>query len=128
MHLDVVRLIAARVEGAGVARHIRKALDPPAEVDVALRHGKLERNSSQSAQAVAVVPRHVVEAGHARPLLGEAVEIDVGHDQLLVAGEALGLRQEIAVLVDQRIAVPRQIRRRFAGAGGRIEVGRDALG
>ena len=70
--------------------------------------------------------RGLAEAGLAHPLLREAVEVDVGADELRLVAEALGLGQELAVLVDHGVAVPGQIGGRLAVARARIEVGREA--
>ena len=70
----------------------------------------------------------VVERPHAPPLLEQQVEIDVGHRPPVAVREALGLGEQHAVLVDRRLAVPRQVGRRLALAGRGVDVGGQAAG
>ena len=55
----------------------------------------------------------VVEGAHARALLAQQVEIDVGDRDLVAGGEALGLGEHRAVLEDRGLAVPGEVGRRF---------------
>ena len=68
----------------------------------------------------------VAEAVRARAVREHPVEVDVGDQQLLVVGEALGLGDQVAVLVDHRLAVPGEVGRRLAAARGGVDVGGDA--
>ena len=56
----------------------------------------------------------VAERVRARAVGEHPVEVDVGEQQLLVVGEALGLGDQVAVLVDHRLAVPGEVGRRLA--------------
>ena len=55
------------------------------------------------------------------------IEVDVRGDESAGQREALRLGEALAVLVDERLAVPGEIRGRFAGPCGRVQVGGDAL-
>ena len=59
--------------------------------------------------------------------LGQALGVDVRGDHLLVVGEAFRLCLQVAVLVDERVAVPSQVCGRFSRARGRIKVSCNAL-
>jgi hypothetical protein len=77
--------------------------------------------------ALLAVDDRVVERVRAHPVLHEAVEVDVRGDHLRVAGEALRLGQQLAVLADDRVAVPGEVGGGLARAGGGVEVAGDAL-
>ena len=68
----------------------------------------------------------VVEGAHPHALLAQQVEVDVGHRAAVAVGEAVGLGEQDAVLVDHRLTVPRQVGRRLALAGGGVDVGGQA--
>ena len=68
----------------------------------------------------------VVERAHPAPLLEQQVEVDVGDRAAVAVLEALGLGEQDAVLVDRGLAVPRQVGRRLALAGGGVDVGGQA--
>ena len=70
--------------------------------------------------------RRVAERVLPHPLLRQPLEIDFRADQLRLILEALRLGQDVAVLGDQRVAVPREIGGRFADAGRRVRVRREA--
>ena len=70
--------------------------------------------------------RRVAEGVLAHPLLRQPLEIDFRRDQLRLILEALRLGDDIAVLGDQRVPIPRQVGGRFADARGRICVRRQA--
>src|SRR5687768_7045770 len=99
-------------------RDVRKPLHAAAEGDGALRNAQLETDASEARKLLTVVRGTVVEAGPAHALLREPVEVDVGRDALLFVAEPLRLGQPRAVLVDQRVSIPREVRRRFALPGG----------
>ena len=61
-------------------------------------------------------------------LLAQPVEVDVDDGAARAVGEALGLAEQRAHLVDHRHAVPRQVGRRLTRARGGIEVGGVAAG
>jgi hypothetical protein len=68
----------------------------------------------------------VVEGAHPHALLAQEVEVHVrdGHPRL--GREAFGLGQEQAVLEDLRLPVPGDFGGGLAGAGGGVDVGREA--
>ena len=70
----------------------------------------------------------VVEAADPEPLLAQPVEVDVGHRAPCSLGEAFGLLEEVAALVDERLAVPGQIGGGLALTGRREQVRRAAAG
>ena len=59
----------------------------------------------------------VVEGALPLTLLAQQVEVDVGDRPARPLGEAVGLDEQLAVLVDERLAVPRQV-------GGRLPLAR----
>lgn len=61
--------------------------------------------------------RRLPEAGLAHPVLAEPLEVDVRAGELGLVAEAMRLGQPGAVLVDEGVSVPRQVRGRFAGEG-----------
>jgi hypothetical protein len=77
-------------------------------------------------QPVAVVVGGVSEGCHAHSVLREALKVDVDGDELFARGEALGLGQQLPVLVDEAVTVPGQVGGGFAGTGGGVRVGGDA--
>ncbi len=56
------------------------------------------------------------------PLLRQSLEIDFRADQLRLILETLGLDQDVAVLGNQRVAVPGEVGGRFADARRRVGV------
>ena len=68
----------------------------------------------------------VVERALPQALLAQPVEVDVGDRAARPVGEALGLGEQVAALVDHRLAVPGQVGRRLALAGRGIDVRREA--
>ena len=51
----------------------------------------------------------IVEACHAHTILAKTLKIEIGGDALGARGEALGLGEMLAILVDQALAVPSKI-------------------
>ena len=68
----------------------------------------------------------VVEGPHPHALLAQQVEVDVRHGAAVADREALGLREQDAVLVDGRLPVPGEVRGRLALPGRRVDVGGQA--
>jgi hypothetical protein len=89
MHLDIVSLVTPRVPGGRVARNIRKTLHSPSEREVTFRHFKLERNATNPLHPLPMVCHYVIEAGKTHSVLGEALEVDVRHDDLFLGGKSL---------------------------------------
>ena len=85
------------------------------------------RRDPSDAQRLLVV-RAVDVAGHPHAIGDEPVEVDVGFDQRPVAAESLGLGEDVAVLRDQRVAVPREIGRRLVRARAGVDVRGDRPG
>ena len=118
LDLDVVDLLAALVAAGGVGGDVGEALDlasQPQRAELG-RQPELELDPAHPGQRSAMVVDRVAEAARARPVGDEPVEVDVGEDQLLVLGEPLRLGEQLAVLVDQRLAVPGQVGGRLARA------------
>ena len=70
--------------------------------------------------------RGVAERVLTHPLLRQPLEIDFRAHHLRLILEALGLGDDIAVLGDQRVPVPREVGGRFADARRRVRVRREA--
>ncbi len=128
MDLDVVGLVAVLPQHRRVRRHIREALDRPAQIERFIRRGKLERDGAERGGLIGQVSRIVAEGVGAHPLLPDAAEIDIGDRHLGVGREALGFGEQIAQFEDAGLAVPGEVGRRLAGAGRRIGIGGDAAG
>ena len=116
LDLDRVDLLAALVAADGVGRHVREPLDLASQ-----RHAwraavspsvELDRRNRASARRWSCTQSPKLLVVHA--VGDEPVEVDVGEDQLLLVGEALRLGELLAVLVDQRLAVPGEVGRRLA--------------
>ena len=67
----------------------------------------------------------VGERGLARALDAQALDVDVGRDELPVAAEALALGQQHAVLGDQQVPAEDQVGRRLVDSGVGVGVGRE---
>ncbi|SOZ01697.1 conserved protein of unknown function [Cupriavidus taiwanensis] len=127
LHLDVVDLHAAFVALARIGRHVREARH------VALQRQRLfqrqvEREAHDAELVhLGLVPPHRVAEGHlVHALAREPLDVDIGEQQVRGVGKALGLGQQLAVLADQRLAVPGQVGGRLALAGRGVQVGRQA--
>jgi hypothetical protein len=72
------------------------------------------------------MPRAVAEAVGTHALLAYAAEINIGDCHFRLRTEPFGLGQHIADLEDPGLAVPGEIGRRLAVAGGGIGVGGEA--
>ena len=112
--LDVVGLVAVEGEAVGVGGHEREALDRAPQAEVAVGRVEREADAAERAGARGVRAPVVVERAHPHALLAQQVEVDVGDRAPVAVGEALGLGEQHAVLVDHRLAVPRQVGRRLA--------------
>ena len=111
MHLDVVGFEAALVPFARIARRIGKPGEFPLQRHLACRDAKLERYVRHCLQALAAVAHRIAEAGHPHPVMHQAFQVNVRRDHLLAVRKPLRLRQQIGVLIDQRVPVPRQVGR-----------------
>ena len=90
--------------------------------------GSFERNVSHAGKARRVLIGAVAEARQTHALLPQPVQIVVGADDARCRRIALVFLQEIAVLVNERMAVPRQVCSGLARAGPTVEAGGNALG
>ena len=85
------------------------------------------RSSRKALGARRVLAAVVVERAHADPLGAQQLEVDVGDAALRApSGKRGDSASEHAVLVDHRLAVPRQIGGRLALARGGVDVGGQA--
>ena len=87
---------------------------------------ELELDGAELLDPVVVGPPVVVEGALPDPLLAQPVEVDVGHGHPRPVGEPVALGEQVAALVDHRLAVPRQVGRGLALARGREDVRRAA--
>ena len=95
-----------------IAGDVREPLDASGERDPRVGQDERDRHAPRRG-AVTQLERRVIEARHPHALLGQALEVDVRDDHLLGGCESLRLGEELAVLVNHPVAVPRQIRRRL---------------
>ena len=101
----------------GTARSSRRRpMSPVGRVD-----GELD--APEAVDPVGVVAPVVVEGAHAAALGAQQLGVHVGDRPALPLGEALGLGEQDAVLVDHRLAVPGQVGGRLALAGRGVDVG-----
>ena len=125
-HLDVVGLVAVQRQPLRLVRDEREAVDLAPQADVA--GGRLERelDRAEGGHAVGVGAAVVVEGALPQPLRHEPLQVDVGHGAGRAGREALGLAEQVAVLVDEGLPVPGQVGRRLTFAGRGIQVCRQA--
>ena len=123
--LDVVGLVAVELEPRRVVGHEREAVDLAHQADVALRRAERELDLAELVGGVVGAPV-VVEAPLPQPLLPQPVEVDVDHGAARAVGEPLALAEQVAALVDHRLAVPAQVGRRLALSRRGIDVRRQA--
>ena len=103
---------------ARVGRHVREALDRPPQRRALLAAPRSNSTRRKRAARSRCVARSTPEAGRAACGPAPAARGRCRRRSSCVLAEALGLGQQVAVLVDQRLAVPRQVGGRLAGAGG----------
>ena len=65
----------------------------------------------------------LAEAVLAHALLREPLQIQIGHDELGLVVEPFRFGDQFPVLVHHRMPVPGEVRGRFAGPGGGVEIG-----
>ena len=121
--LDVVRLVAVQGQPRLSVGHEREAVDVAPQAEVARGRAELERHDAEAALVGGVRVGVVVEAALAQALLPQPVEVDVDDGAARAVGEAVGLAEQRAHLVDHRHAVPRQVGRRLTWARGGVQVG-----
>ena len=125
--LDVVDLHAALVERRRVGRDVGEAVDLALQRERELRrHGEAERHAAERAHPLLVLLDRVAERVQAHALARDALEVDVGADEVRADNEPLRFGEQVAALVDQRLAVPAEVGRRFAEPGRRVQVGGEA--
>ena len=115
----LAQLLLARAGRTGGRR--RRGAGRPARLAAVQR----ERHAREVA-AGADVQRGVAEAVGADAVGAQAVEVDVGDQQRVVALEALRLGQQRAVLGDEAVAAEDDVGGRFPDAAGGVDVGGDA--
>ena len=120
-HLNAVCLVAVLGEAGRIVGHEGEAVHRPAQADVGARHSqRLGLNAQGEESARAVRPGGsrgptqrrtvVLEGALAQPFGPQPLDIDVDDRGSRPIGEALGLPQKFAVLVDEGLAVPGQVR------------------
>ena len=124
LDLDVVDLGTTLVAPRRVGRYVGKALDPPLQRNLAGRNVEFEFDAAVVAQLAGVCLDAVAETRPAHALLAQVIEVEVGRDEAALERKALRFDEALAVLVDQRVAVPGDIGRRFAGARRRVQIRR----
>ena len=113
---------------AAPGRRARTGTGPPCAAARGRRSGgsSSKLHDPELADPSVVSAPVVVEGALAQPLLADPVEVDVDDGAARTVGEALRLRQQVAALVDHRLAVPGQVGRGLALAGRGIDVRRVA--
>ena len=138
-HLDVVGLVAVLGESGRVVGHEGEAVHAAAQADVRARGGQVGGADLDAAEG-----RRVGEGGGrgrgagdrgaqgagvvgegplAQALGAQALDVDVDDGGARTVGETLGGAEQLAVLVDEGLAVPGQVRGGLALPGGGVDVG-----
>ena len=116
LHLDVERLVTVAIQPRGIVRHegeSRHIADQAAVGEVGLR------GEADAAGGLFRMPhrkRDIVEGAHALAFQPQAFNIHVRDGHLIAGRETVALRQALAVLVNHRLSVPREIGGGFTGA------------
>ena len=138
-HLDVVGLVAVLGESGRVVGHEGEAVHAAAQADVRARGGQVggadpdapegrrigegggrgRGAGNRGAQGAGVVG----EGPLAQALGAQALDVDVDDGGARPVGEALGGAEQLAVLVDEGLTVPGQVRGGLALPGGGVDVG-----
>ena len=115
LHLDVEDFGASLVARRGIRGHVREALVAPLRA-ASCRAAATRRkcNPPKAPHAIVLELSGLAERVLAHPLLRQPFEIDFRADHLRLILEALGLGDDVAVLGDQRVPVPREVGGRFA--------------
>ena len=127
--LDEEDLVAAMVALRRIGRDEGKRIDPPAQRvpegrGARVAHGRTRCDRPErGACCGGVLPER--RLSHA--VVQQRRQVDVGDRRRAREREALGLRQQLAALGDQPVAVPRQVGRRFAEARRAVQLHRQVL-
>ena len=122
--LDVVGLVAVQRQAGRVVGDEREPVDLAAQPDVARGRVERELDLVEVAGLHSCLVAVVVEGALPQALLADPVEVDVHDGAPRSVGEALALAEQVAALVDHRLAVPGQVGARLPLAAGGVEVGR----
>ena len=106
VNLNIVHLITPLLLHRGIAGHIGQSLDRPHERYGSLRNLEIEGYTTKLLQVFTPVGDRIIKAGHARTILQKPFQINISNDDLLFVRKALGLRQQIIVFINKRIAIP----------------------
>ena len=122
--LDREDLLAVLVAAVRVRRHERVLGEAATEL-----RGLAGRDAEGEADVARADRDGGAEEGAVAATFGrEAVEVDLRDDEGQVEAEAFGLAEDDAVLGDEAVAAVDDVGARFAGAGGRVDVGGEAAG
>ncbi len=127
LDLDVVDLGTALVAARRVGGHVGKAFEAAIESHVIGRHVELDLDALVPLELRAVRLHAVAERRPPHALLAQVVEVEVRGDEASLQRKAHRFGQSRAVFINESVAVPGQVSRRFARARGRVEIPRDAL-
>src|SRR5690606_12862870 len=111
-----------------VVGHEGEAVDLATQPEVTARRGEreLDRAELALARSDAGAPAVVVKGVEAQAFVPDPLDVDVGHRAYGRLREALALGQQLADLVEHRLAVPRKVGGRLALPGCRVDVRRAA--
>ena len=128
LNLDVVGLIAALIPLGGVRRDVGETGVFAVEEQAFAAGIQIHFDPAEPQQGLTVGEGVPAETGLPHPILGKAVQIEVGEDHPGAVHESLRFGEKVAVFTDHGVAVPGQVRRRFPGAGRGVKIGGDAPG
>ena len=112
--LDVVDLHAALVAPRHVVGHIREAVDGALQrAWKVVRQAQLEADAAEPAQQQSVLVDRGAERVLPHALARDALQVDIGADEMRTGDEARRFDEQIAAFVDQRLAVPAEVGCRF---------------
>jgi hypothetical protein len=75
------------------------------------RHLELEWHATQRFHPIPRSRHRIRKTAQPHSVLHKPFKVDVSRDNLLPVGKTVRFREEIAVLIDQRVTVPCEIRR-----------------
>ncbi len=114
LHLNVESLVAVRIEECRVRGQEGIAVDGASQGHFHVER-RIEREGDAPEGALgAMVIGTVAEGTDTHALLAQTIEVDIGRDHLGPVREALGFRQELAILEHRDMAVPSEIGGRFS--------------
>ena len=125
LDLDVERLVAIGVALLGGVGDEGEAPYVAHQPDIRQRRPVVETDAAEPLLRIACDPRGIVERPRPHSFLLDPFRIDIGDQQVAIAGEAPRFGDQFAQFMDHPLAVPGKIGRAFARSRGGIDIGAD---